>query len=332
MRRQSGVALLVVLLILALMMLVAGNMSSRFFLAMQRSSAQQMSLTGYWYVRSGEALVAKTLLQDIKDQPNKTDLSQYWATDGQVFPLENGDQLAGQVRDGQACYNLNGINAGTSGVDDNDDGEGNLPYEAQVFRHLLMALDVESFTATQITEALRDWIDRDSNLVSSNGAEDSYYEGRQVPYLPGNTLMQDVSELRAVRGVSASLYRRLAPYICALPTTSLAVNVNTLRPSQAALLSALFLGRLDEEEARTLIEGRASDGWDTTSLFLSEEAITGLSGLGDKPSKVITIVSHYFDALIEYRTDERRLLMHSLFKRTDANKLNVIRRQYGGVE
>lgn len=332
MRRQSGVALLVVLLILALMMLVAGNMSSRFFLAMQRSSAQQMSLTGYWYVRSGEALVAKTLLQDIKDQPNKTDLSQYWATDGQVFPLENGDQLAGQVRDGQACYNLNGINAGTSGVDDNDDGEGNLPYEAQVFRHLLMALDVESFTATQITEALRDWIDRDSNLVSSNGAEDSYYEGRQVPYLPGNTLMQDVSELRAVRGMSASLYRRLAPYICALPTTSLAVNVNTLRPSQAALLSALFLGRLDEEEARTLIEGRASDGWDTTSLFLSEEAITGLSGLGDKPSKVITIVSHYFDALIEYRTDERRLLMHSLFKRTDANKLNVIRRQYGGVE
>lgn len=52
--------------------------------------------------------------------------------------------------------------------------------------------------------------------------------------------MQDVSELRLLAGMDAALYQRLLPFVCVQPDDALQVNVNTLRPSQAALLVALF--------------------------------------------------------------------------------------------
>lgn len=82
----------------------------------------------------------------------------------------------GEVRDGQACFNLNAINGGSATA------ESTLPYNANVFKHLLMAVNVDEFDASQITDALRDWVDTDDELVSSLGAEDSWYQSLRVPY------------------------------------------------------------------------------------------------------------------------------------------------------
>jgi general secretion pathway protein K len=163
-----------------------------------------------------------------------------------VFPVDEG-VIMGDVRDGQACFDLNAINGGSATA------ESNLPYNANVFKHLLMAVNVDEFDASQITDALRDWVDTDDELVSSLGAEDSWYQSLKVPYLAANGPLVDVSELRLVRGISASIYRRLQPLVCALPPTAqgatveLKVNINTLREAQAPLLSALFLGQMSKE-------------------------------------------------------------------------------------
>ena len=52
--------------------------------------------------------------------------------------------------------------------------------------------------------------------------------------------------------MDAALYQRLLPFVCAQPDDALQVNVNTLRPSQAALLVALFPGELTLQEAQQL--------------------------------------------------------------------------------
>lgn len=333
MRRQRGVALLVVMLILTIMMVVAANISTRFQMQLIRTANLVMLEQGKWYAIASEALVTKVLQQDIQDSPERTHLAQYWASSQQVFPVEGGT-LKGVIRDAQGCYNLNAINSGTQGADPTV-----LPYAADVFKHLLMNLKVEEFEALQITDALRDWVDSNDEMVSSTGAEDAWYQSLKVPYLAANAPMSDVSELRLVKGITPTIYRRLLPMVCALPTQSNAqemqINVNTLRRSQLPLISAIFVGQMSSEDAIELLQKRPRDGWIGVDAFLSEPKVMNAmaaAGLNQTVlKKNFSVNSYYFESQLEVSMDETSLHYISLFKRT-GNKVNVIRRQNGGSE
>jgi general secretion pathway protein K len=331
MKRQRGVALLVVLLILTVMVVVATNISNRFHTELFRTSNLIRQNQAKWYAVGAEALVIKTLNQDIKDSPTRTHLGQYWASQGQVFPVDEGT-IHGEIRDSQACYNVNGINSSAS------TNPNELPYSADVFKHLLLNLQVDEFEASQITDALRDWVDADDQPVTGLGAEDSWYQSLKVPYLTANAPMADISELRLVRGVSASLYRRLLPMVCALPsvassTGELKINVNTLRETQAPLLAAMFLGQMSNEEALAILQDRPKDGWESATTFMTLAAVMNANaGLGDKAQKAVDVVSHFFEARLQVDMDEVQVRFITLFKRQTNNKVSVIRRQYGGLE
>ena len=331
MRSQRGMALLVVLLILTVMVVVATNISTRFHMEMFRTSNLVRQQQAKWYAHGAEALVIKTLNQDLKDSPNRTHLGQYWATSGQSFPVDEG-VIRGEIRDAQACFNVNGINSTSLPA-----GETGLPYSAGVFKQLLINLQVEESMAEQITDALRDWVDNDDQLVSGLGAEDAWYQSLKVPYLTGNGPMTDISELRLVRGVTPAIYRRLLPQICALPSpptgAELKINVNTLRESQAPLLAALFLNQMGQDEAQNLLQERPKDGWPDTATFVSLPAVMGASsGLGDKLQKSVAVTSYYFEGRLQVEMDDLQVRFITLFKRQNSNKVTVIRRQYGGSE
>ncbi|KAA9875298.1 general secretion pathway protein GspK, partial [Escherichia coli] len=136
-----------------------------------------------------------------------------------------------------------------------------VPYAARIFQQLLINLQVDIIQARQVTAALRDWIDRDDEPVKE-GAEDEVYMGMEPPYLAASQPMQDVSELRLIRGIDVRLYRKLLPYVCVLPTSDLSVNVNTLLDSQAPLLAALFLTKPNSLLVTKLLLRRPRTGWD----------------------------------------------------------------------
>ncbi len=327
MRRQQGVALLVVLLLLSLMLLVASGMSARLQLELQRTRNLVRQDEGRWYALGGEALAGKVLAQDIRDQPQKTHLAQYWATEGQRFPLRDGE-LTGRIRDAQACFNLNAINSGTAV----DSGAGAEPYAAAVFRQLLQHLDVDEFRAASLSAALRDWVDADNLLASSLGAEDAHYEALTVPYLPANGAMLDVSEVRALAGLDVRLYRRVRPLLCALPETRLQININTLAPERAPLLAALFLDVLSLEQAQALLEARPREGWSSLDELLVQVPLDGAEVLSKELKSVLVLNSHYFESRVAVQLDQSQFRLTSLFQRQTNNQLRVIRRQYGGLE
>src|SRR3546814_20096595 len=63
--------------------------------------------------------------------------------------------------------------------------------------------------------------------------------------------MADVSELRAVRGVTPKIYARLKPWLCVQPVAEpVQLNVNTLAPAQAPILPMLLPGTLGLADAR----------------------------------------------------------------------------------
>ncbi len=156
--------------------------------------------------------------------------------------------MRGQIVDAQACFNLNAINYGVVDLT-------SIPYAARIFQQLLINLQVELLQARQVTAALRDWIDRDDKPVRG-GAEDEVYMGMEPPYLAANQPMQDVSELRLIRGNRCRALPQTLPYVCVLPTSDLSVNVNTLLDSQAPLLAALFLTKPDSLPVTELLQQR----------------------------------------------------------------------------
>jgi len=329
MKQQKGMALLVVLLLLAVMVTMASSMTQRFRMAWQRSYSQQLQQQNYWYLLGSETLVSKVLVQDFKDNPEKNSLAQYWASEGQIFPVETAT-LQGVIRDSQACFNLNSLTTTGSGADDENESVIAV-YRANVFRQLLITLGIEDYRAQQITAATQDWLDNNT-VARSLGAEDSDYEALAHPYLPANSLMQDVSELRAVRGVDATLYRRLLPYICVLPEKTLQINVNTLRITQAPLLAALFLNNLSSDDAKNILEQRPREGWDSTAEFMEQGALSSAAAESDQVESAITIKSFYFLATLQAETDNYQTRLISLFQRQSNNKVTVIRRHFGGIE
>lgn len=315
-------ALLVVLLILAVMVVIAAAMSERLQIELRRTGNLVAGKQAWWYAVSAEALVAKALDQDARDDPDVTHLGQYWASKGTVFPVPDG-QLKGAVRDLYGCFNLNSLEATSASSEKKGEGaaEPSRPYPARVFMRLLGELGLDDYDAVQLTDALRDWIDKDTVLISSYGAEDAWYESMTPPYLPANQRLGSLDELRMVRGVTPELYAKLAPYLCVRPAADLKVNVNTLSAEQGALLVALSEGKLPADEASGLLRDRPANGWKTSADFFGQ-----VPGWDQASRQGIVVKSDRFEARLAAEVGDHRAFLVSELARDKDNQFRVVRR------
>ncbi|MFQ2821521.1 MULTISPECIES: GspK family T2SS minor pseudopilin variant ExeK [Aeromonas] len=324
--RQRGMALLVVLLILSVMVIIASNMSGRLQLELRRTANITTGKQAWWYALSAEALVSKVLTQDFKDNPEVVNLSQNWARKNTVFPVDDG-QLKGEVTDLQSCFNLNSLSVASKAGSGEELAQQ--PYPVQVFRELLKQLAMDDYEAAQLTDAIRDWTDKDTVLVSSLGAEDAYYEGLKPPYLTANQWMLGKDELRAVRGVTARVYARLAPYVCTLPNDKLKININTLAPERPELLVALYLGKIGRDDAKRVLNERPQKGWKEsklmTDLLAPPDTVKGLK-------EALVVKSNFFEARMVAEVGDNRAWLETLFQRGKDNKLVMLRRLSSGAE
>ncbi|MEW7314792.1 type II secretion system minor pseudopilin GspK [Buttiauxella gaviniae] len=320
MKNQRGMALLVVLLLLSAMTLLASQMTVRYRQMWQRSHTLLTQLQMREYLLGGEAFAARVLYQDSIDSPQITSRAQYWASQQTVWPIDEVS-LRAEIRDEQACFNLNSLQ--------NRDAKNPdilAQYYENVFVSLLEGLEVDNLRARQLTAAVEDWLDanRDAQIL---GAEDNEYMALNPPYLPANQPMQHLSELRAVKGIDGALYQALRPLICVLPERTLAVNINTLLDHQAPLLSALFLNTLPVQTARDLIKHRPAQGFKTVDEFLAFAPGANEHLAGAELTRSLTVNSDYFASSITIENQPSQLTSH--FYRTSARKVVVRSRETG---
>ncbi|HCA1476538.1 TPA: type II secretion system minor pseudopilin GspK, partial [Klebsiella pneumoniae] len=159
-----------------------------------------------------------------------------------------------------------------------------------------------------------------------NGAEDEVYMAQTPGYLAANQPMQDVSELRLLAGMDAALYQRLLPFVCVQPDDALQVNVNTLRPSQAALLVALFPGDLTLQEAQQLLHNRPRTGWSSVAAFLAQPTLQKTDTTLARPW--LTVHSARFIAAFTVVTGNLRFQLHSVLQQS-GRTFTVVQRRYG---
>ena len=91
------------------------------------------------------------------------------------------------------------------------------------FQRLLVSVGLEPKWAG----IARDWIDADDQPGEPDGAEDAVYTSQTPPYRTGNWPMMSPSELMNMPGFGADRYRKIAPYVTALPTATAKINICT---------------------------------------------------------------------------------------------------------
>ena len=304
--RQRGVALIMAVLIVALATMLAASVSFKGYLDQRRSANAFAMDEGYEVALGGEAWAADSLRRD-KQQNSKTDdFTEEWATPIPPIPIEGGE-FEGQLEDMQGRFNLNSLVAPQQ--------NGKLATDTAAverFQRLLELLEMEPKWANIIA----DWIDTDVQPNFPDGAEDPTYTGLTPPYRTANMPLTRASELLAINGFGLDRYRKLEPFVTALPIGT-PINLCTASPE---LLDALVAGRRQFTLARdNTTETRKQRCFPTKQDYESglsatekEELVTG---------KVIDQTSSYFRSTIWVTIGTTQFTLYSLLYRSGNNGL-----------
>jgi general secretion pathway protein K len=305
--RQRGVALIMAVLIVALATMLAASVSFKGYLD-QRRSANAFALDqGFEVALGGEAWAADSLRRDKQQSPKTDDFTEEWATPIPPIPIDNG-QFEGQLEDMQGRFNLNSL------VMQGGQGGQLIEDKAAImrFERLLELLELETKWARIIT----DWIDTDIQPGFPDGAEDPTYTGLSPPYRTANMPLTRASELLAITGFGLERYRKLDPFVTALPIGT-SINLCTASPE---LLDALVAGRRQFTLARdNTAETRKQRCFPTKQDYESglsaeekQELVTG---------KVIDQTSSYFRSTIWVTIGTTQFTLYSLLYRSGNNGL-----------
>jgi general secretion pathway protein K len=223
-RKQQGVALIIALILVALATILATKLSFDGWLERRRTLGVLAAEQAVHFGLGAEALAADVLGQ----APNtQVTLNQPWAQPTQPLPLTPPDDpegepigsLQGALEDMQGRFNLNNLarpaQTGPGGAT-NPIGAAGTQFDQQTleqFQRLLVSVGLEPKWAG----IARDWITSTDIPSSPDGAKDSIYTSQTPPYRTGEYPMMSPSELMNMPGFGADRYRKIAPYVTALP-------------------------------------------------------------------------------------------------------------------
>lgn len=288
---REGMALLTVLLLVAVMSVVAVAILDDVRFSVRRTTNAEGQAQAQWYASGAEMLARRQITRLLEADGAKTPLEPEWNGQRMTFPIDDG-VISAVVTDGQACFNLNSVVQGI--------GEDLLyrPLGVAQFMALGRAVGAPESRMRAVSDALVDWLDVDEE-TRPLGAEDGAYAGLSTPYRTGGVMLSEVSELRAIKGMDAELYDRLRPWVCALPTTRLSpININTLRPDQAPLLTMLTNGQVNPINAKSVLERRPRGGWADPTVFWSEPSLSTVDVTVEAREQV-TVLTRYFNLRVD---------------------------------
>jgi general secretion pathway protein K len=331
-RRQRGVALIIALILVALAAILATKLTFDGFLERRRTIGVLAAEQALHFGLGAEALAADALAQDAQNS-KQTTLAGVWAQPTQPFPITPPDDpegepigvLQGHLEDMQGRFNLNNLGHVIPSTNaTNATGQpGNTmqdPQPLEQFQRLLVSVGVEPKWAG----LARDWIDADDVPGSPDGAEDSVYTSQTPPYRTGNWPMMSPSELMNLPGFGADRYRKIAPYVTALPTATAPINVCT---ASAVVLESLAdnLNGEYSNNPQVLANGRKAGCFPDLDTF---RRILGAKALATLTNQ-FTDNSQYFMLTTRVTLGTTEFTLYSLLLRGNGGKTTPLLRSFG---
>jgi general secretion pathway protein K len=347
-RGQRGVALIIALTLVALATILATKLTFDGYLERRRAIGVMAAEQALHFGFGAEALAADALAQDQQMSASQTTLAAPWAQPTQPLPITPQDDpegepigtLQGQVEDMQGRFNLNNLGrviqgsaaaaqgTGTinqninnpTGSTPNNPAQGPVqdPQPLEQFQRLLIAVGLEPKWAA----IARDWIDADDVPGSPDGAEDSVYTGQTPPYRTGNWPMMSPTELMNLPGFGADRYRKIAPFVTALPTALAAINICTA-PSE--VLESLAPTLNGEYSPQVLAAGRKSGCFPDANTFRNVVGPQGLAAISGRYGTT----SNYFRLTTRITLGTTEFTLYSLLLRGNGGKVTPLLRSFG---
>ena len=315
-RRQRGVALITAVLIVALATILAVNVGFNGFLDQRRTATRYALDQGFQVAVGAEAWAADTLRRDaMEDGRQRQDhLAEEWATPIPPIPIEGGE-VAGYLEDMQGRFNVNSLVVRQGNQLQPD------PLAVRRFERLLELLELE----TKWAGLIADWIDNDGQASFPDGAEDSVYTSETPAYRTAEMPITRTSELLALAEFGLDRYRRLDPYITALPIGT-PINLCTAPPE---VLDSLVAGQrqftLGRDNVVDLRKERCHPTLQEFESALSNEERTELI-----QGRVVDEKSAYFRSTVWVTIGTTQFTLYSLLYRTDrTNLVRPILRSFG---
>lgn len=179
--------------------------------------------------------------------------------------------------------------------------------------------------AREIVDSLVDWLDSDDE-ESTYGAESSYYQSLEKPYLPRNGKCIYTDELLLVKGVSKELLygtdekKGLSEYINVFSEKN-GININTAPP----LIIQILDDRISIEDSELLDEFRRDEN--SAEALQNKDwyrAVSGWPGDIVIDEKLLSVTSNYFLVSAQARYRQSRAGITAVLERPDAEKLKIL--------
>jgi general secretion pathway protein K len=336
MEKQRGVALIIALILVALATILATKLTFDGFLEQRRTLGILAAEQALHFGMGAEALAADVLAQDMQSSANLTTLSAPWAQPTQPLPITPQDDpegepigtLQGSLEDMEGRFNLNNLGRiiqgaaaqGTAQVQNGTGAQASIqdPQPLEQFQRLLALVGIEPKWAG----LARDWIDADDVPSAPDGAEDQVYTSQTPPYRTGNWPMMSPTELMNLPGFGADRYRKIAPYVTALPTATATINICT---APAPVLMSLADNLSGEYTPEVLANGRKSGCFPDATAFGN---ILGPKALAST-SKYFGTKSQYFQLTTRITLGTTEFTLYSLLVRGPGGKITPLLRSFG---
>ena len=206
---QRGIAVITVLLALAIAVLVCSEVISRVYASTKRSENYLNTQQAWEYALGGEAMARELLAADFeKDKLSSAKLDHLHEKWAQPLPKLKvvGGSVEVEIYDMQSRFNLNNLISAEGEIQEQQVG---------VLQKLMTFLGIQSSYADLATR----WASYDNDTGD-------LYDSDKTGYRAADTQFGSVSELRLLKDFRVDEYRRVSPFLSALPVP-VRININT---------------------------------------------------------------------------------------------------------
>lgn len=306
---ERGIALITAMLVMALAAIAAAAVLVSAQNSIRRAGTLIDGERSWWYAQGLESWTRRILARDLEKNGPIDSLDEDWARPIDYLPVEQG-AVRGKLEDLQGRFNLNNLATATPAK-----------YQKQLQQLFQNIEGLNPGQAQPLAEAIKDWIDADQIPSGAGGAEDSDYLGLPQPYRAANQPMGSPSELLAIKGMTAEIYQRLAPYVCTLPIGTArkptAINVNTASPALLMALSAT----VDRGKIDNFVQKRVKEPAKSVAELQKDGTLPA-----DVTPDLIDVKTQFFLMTTEAFIGSGRTALYSVIQRAGSGAPQVIAR------
>ena len=326
--QQQGVALLAAIILMLAITLILTNIFYRHQIDVSQATMALHTDQALLIALSGESWARELLEEDARNpQTNQSDhYGELWAQAMPLLPVEGGT-LTGCISDLQSRVNLNSFsiyNGPSLQAELNHVDNMGL---AKTWVNLLDLLEIPASPARAAT--IIDWLDPDSTIVNSFGAEQPDYDGLQPQRVVANDRISDATELADIVGYRVQEVQLLLPWMAALPVSTL-ININT---ASEELLFAMG-GNYSTQFVDMVAEGRPFS--DVNQFYSQLDTYLGLvnpsntNANASKSSQIwkdlLSVNTEFFQLYLEVAIGEARIEVTSILQRRQGVPTTVVSR------